>query len=99
VRVHYEWDLETWDETDCLDHHHADKLRDLPLPSSKFEKLVLVRDTGDEASGLVDRMWAYVDESGMLPKHFSMPGPDGDYETDVLVPQRFHREIAREMCK
>ncbi len=99
MRVSYEWDLETWDELDCLDHHHAEKLRDLPTPSNKFEKLVLVRDVGDQVNGLVDRMWAYVDESGMLPKYFSLPGPSRYYETNVKVPQRFHREIAREMAR
>jgi hypothetical protein len=95
--VFYEWDLETWDETDCLDHLHADRLRDLPTPANDKDKLVLVRDVGDQTQGLTDRLWAYVDnESRMLPKYFS---DSGNELTNVKVPQRFHREIAREMAR
>lgn len=101
MTVGYEWDLETWSgpegdpEAECLDHHHGDRLRDVPWPATKNERLVLVRTT-DEG----DRLWAYVDESRMLPKFFSRPEADGkDHETDVAVPQRFHREIAREACR
>lgn len=101
MSVTYEWDLESWDgdpdkepDAEVLDHHHGDKLLDVPLPASKTEKLVLVRTTDDGS-----RLWAYVDESRMLPRHFSRPEPDGKYyETDVKVPQRFHREIARVMA-
>jgi hypothetical protein len=97
-RVGYEWDLETWEgegeDAECVEHNHADKLADVPFPASRFEKLVLVRST-DGGS----RSWAYVDQSMMLPRFFSQPGPDGnDYETDVRVPQRFHREIARALA-
>lgn len=96
MRIGYEWDIETTDrDGDIIDHNHADRLRDLPTPSSKYETLVLVRTTEDGA-----RMWAYVDDSRMLPRFFSVPGPDGHYhETAISVPQRFHREIAREMAR
>lgn len=94
--VDYEWDLETTNaDGDITDHQHADKLRDLPTPATRFEQLVLVRTTFEG-----DRQWAYVDESRMLPRYFSIPGPDGNYhETATKVPQRFHREIAREMSR
>jgi hypothetical protein len=99
MTVYYEWDLESWelfgDEEECLDHNHADKLSDLPTPSTPGEKLVLVRDA------VGSRLWAYVDPvSRMLPKYFSRPEAGGNYhETNVKVPQRFHREIAREMAR
>ena len=97
--VTYEWDLETFDAEsgDILDHYFGERLRDVPFPACKTERLVLVRTTGDQVQGIVDRQWAYVDDSFMLPKHFSIPGPDKEYETDIKVPVRFHREIAREM--
>lgn len=92
----YEWDLELYDrdaddpEAEIVDHNFGEKLVDVGFPSTHTEKTVLVRD--DEAG----KLWAYVDESRMLPKYFSRPEADGKYyETNVLVPQRFHREIAR----
>ena len=93
--VTYEWDIETVsNDGEVLDHHHADRLKDLPTPSTKNEVLVLIRDTETE------RLWAYVDESRMLPRYFSRPEADGQYhETSVAVPKRFHREIAREMTR
>lgn len=96
--VSYEWDLETFDPAtgDILDHHHADKLIDLPWPSTPGERLVLIRNVGNNYDGIADRSWAYVDESRMLPAEFSIPDADGiERETGTKVPQRFHREIAR----
>lgn len=92
MTIYYEWDIETVDGEDIVDHHHEDKLEDLHFPTlAHDERLVLVRDDGT-------RLWAYVDESKMLPKYFSRPEADGNYhETNVKVPQRFHREIARVM--
>lgn len=98
-KVFYEWDIESVEvingEEVVLDHQHADDLRDLPTPANDCDRLVLVRDTDGT------RMWAYVDnKSRMLPKYFSIPQADGKYyETNVKVPQRFHREIAREMAR
>lgn len=97
--VGYEWDLEEYNinaddpEAEIIDHNHGGKLIDVGFPSDKSQKLVLVRNS--EAG----RLWAYVDESRMLPKYFSRPETDGKYyETDVKVPQKFHREIARVAC-
>ena len=99
MNVRYEWDVETitLDEyEDILDHHHSDRLRDLPA-LERDQRLVLVRDFGNEEEGLIDRLWAYVDpESKMLPKMFAneMGNPTG-----VKVPQRFHREIAAQVSR
>lgn len=93
----YEWCIETWedasDEAEILDLNFGDKLIDVGFGTSQNEKLVLVRESQ------TDKLWAYADQSRMLPKYFSRPEADGEYhETDILVPQRFHREIARVAC-
>jgi hypothetical protein len=97
--VNYEWCLEEYDinadspEAEIVDLNFSDKLIDIGFGVCNKEKLVLVRE--DDAG----KLWAYVDESRMLPKYFSRPEADGKYySTDVLVPQRFHREIARVAC-
>ena len=77
-------------EAEIVDLSFGDKLFEVGFAQTKFDKLVLVRDSEQ------GKLWAYVDESHMLPKYFSRPEEDGKYyETNVLVPQRFHREIAR----
>jgi hypothetical protein len=95
----YEWCIESYDmdandpEAEIVDHNFSDKLIDIGLPSTHFEKLVLVRDSEQ------GKQWAYSDESRMLPKYFSILEADGKYhETNILVPQRFHREIAKAAC-
>lgn len=95
----YEWCIETYGidandpEAEIVDLSFGDKLYEVGFGSTKFEKCVLVRDSEQ------DKLWAYVDASRMLPKYFSRPEADGKYyETDVEVPQRFHREIARVAC-
>ena len=86
-RVDYEWDIETVDEYDDIqDHHHSDVCFDLiKYPLKESERLVLVRDVGNDDDGLQDRQWAYVDASG-LPDFF-----DGG----AKVPKRFHKELAK----
>lgn len=95
MTVTYEWDCETLNaDGEIVDHHHGDRLRDVSWPATDRERLVLVRDDD------VERLWAYVDESRMLPSHFSRLEADGkEYPTQFKVPQRFHREIAREACR
>lgn len=99
MSVIYEWDLELYNmdasdsEAEIIEHNFGDKLIDVGFPSAHNEMLVLVRDADGE------RSWAYVDNSYMLPKYFSRPEADGKYyETNIKVPQRFHREIAKVAC-
>ena len=89
--VTYEWDIETVDEHgDIQDHHHSDVCFDLiKYPLKESERLVLVRDLGNDEDGLQDRQWAYVDHTG-LPEFF-----DGG----AKVPQRLHKEIKRFIVK
>lgn len=100
MAVSYEWDMEKYtidasdENAEIEDHYFGDKLIDVGFPSDHTQRLVLVR-TADGG----ERSWAYVDESRMLPKFFSIPREDGKYyETEVKVPQRFHREIAKTAC-
>ncbi len=90
MKTLYEWDLETWEGDQVEDHNHSDKIFRLP---NKNEKLVLVRDVGNDISGVVHRVWAYV-ENGVLPEYFYDCG-DGDQKTTIKVPKRFHQELKR----
>lgn len=84
MTISYEWDIETIDEYgDVLDHDHSDKRPTRPLEAN--EKLCLVRDTGNDLDGLLDRQWAYVDARGNLPSHFSM----SCQQQGARVPKRF----------
>tara|TARA_Y100000593_G_C4224152_1_gene293525 strand:+ start:374 stop:676 length:303 start_codon:yes stop_codon:yes gene_type:complete len=96
--VRYEWDLETVDSKhgDVLDHHHADKLKELlffknkkpsdfnPNDKGTHYDLVLVRDLWVD-SELEQRTWAYEDE-GKIPKEF---------DNGISVPKRFLAEYER----
>ncbi len=96
MTVSYEWCVEVYEtdeNSDIIDNMFSDKLKNLPWLLQPNERHVLIRTTDD------DRQWAYVDETRMLPKYFSIPCEDGKYhETATAVPQRFHREIARVAC-
>ena len=97
-QVNYEWDMELADNpfvdaagdiiADIIDHDFADKLKDLKDPhpprDGEHHRLVLVRSTGNEDEGVIDRQWAYLDDAGNLPAVF-------DY--GAKVPKRFHREF------
>jgi len=81
MATNYEWDLETYEGDDIIDHWFAEKLSNLPLPAAT-QVLVLVRRVGYPDEGVGDREWAYI-QDGKLPEIF-----DGG----TRVPQRFHRE-------
>lgn len=98
MTVHYEWDIETISlpEADILDHDHratlaefdADDLREA-IKALGDTRLVLVRDVGNDADGLTDRSWAYV-EKGKLPERFAYCPGEG-----ASVPVRFVKELER----
>jgi hypothetical protein len=109
MKTTYEWDIETVDKFgDILDHDHRDTLaefapdvlRDALLQrrqrGGNFTRLVLVRSVWTEASGLVDRTWAYVSDvgapnAGVLPTHCK----DAFNRTATRVPARFARELEK----
>lgn len=86
--VSYEWDIETWDGEEILDHNHRDRLHDfggeeltLAVAEDGF-RLVLVRDDDN------GRSWAYV-TNGELPEQFL-----DAYERPVAtVPRRYIEEF------
>ena len=95
----YEWCREEYNfnasdpEAEIVDLNFGDHLDEVGFPCTAMELTVLVRDSD------TGKLWAYVDESRMLPKFFSRPEADGKYhETNVKVPQQFHREIAKYAC-
>jgi hypothetical protein len=100
--IRYEWAINEIDPADeyedIIDVDHADTYREALLKAARVRAegrradIELVRDqinNGDEL--LNDRTWAAVDD-GKLPPFFSY----GDGSSAWRVPQRFHREVARE---
>lgn len=85
----YEWDAETVDPAtgDILDHSHAECLKQL-LPLQANQRLVLVRDVGNDDDGITDRCWAYV-QNNELPEHFS----DENDRPTFKVPRRFIEKL------
>lgn len=87
--IGYEWDYETLEDNDVIDHNHADKLSWFN-PSDVTDSLVLIRDEGNENEGLVNRYWAYV-VNGKLPMFFS----SAVEVTNIAVPACFHAELSK----
>lgn len=97
MTVAYEWDIETVDPKtgDIVDHNFNDDLAAL-LPDFVTQdptmRLCLVRHVGDDLDGETDRLWAYMDDHWNLPRFFER---SDDMPTEVIVPKRYHRMIAR----
>jgi hypothetical protein len=92
--VSYEWrieevDIDSEDIADGYSFNTADEavadFRQRPPDGRRFE-LVLVRNRGNDAEGLVDRQWAYVGDDGQLPKEFG---------GGAKVPAAYHRALAK----
>ena len=95
----YEWDIETWNGEEIVDHNHWDRLADFGMEeliqainndflneARDYTKLVLVRDS--ERDG---RSWAYVTDDGKMPEQFL-----DAYDRPVCnVPKRFIEEFNR----
>lgn len=89
MAVHYEWDIETWGEEECIDHDHRDRLHDfggeeltLAVAEDNGLRLVLVRDDNN------GRSWAYVIDGELAPEFVDA------YDRPVAkVPKRFHQEF------
>jgi hypothetical protein len=95
----YEWDIETWNGEEIVDHNHRDRLADFGMEeliqaincdflneARDFTKLVLVRDSDRDG-----RAWAYITHDGKLPEEMV-----DAYERPVCkVPKRFIEEFAR----
>jgi len=66
-KVIYEWSVETWEDDEIIDSSFYDELPTEPLEAN--QKLVLVRNEGNDAEGLTHRLWAYIVDS-KLPDYF-----------------------------
>jgi len=92
MSVEYEWAVEHTDQHgDIIDIDHADKLKDLGMqPQDCIELhdtkpiLTLIRHTGNDDEGELDRTYAYPIQS-RLPTEF---------EDGKNIPKRFREELA-----
>jgi hypothetical protein len=98
-QIHYEWDCEELDgpdsdDAEIIDHWFGDTFAEVRKHASHLEhyRFVLVRNRGNELEGLLDRQWAYLNESGHLPERFDWGGGETG---GAKVPARFHKETAR----
>ena len=91
-QVYYEWCYETWDGEDVDEVDFEDKLENFQ-DNRKTEHLCLLRRVGSEASGEVDRLYAYV-KSNILPKYFS---ENNGVQSVYKTPKRFHNELQKHL--
>lgn len=97
-KTFYEWDIETLDANgDIDDHNFSDTCPG--IPKEPMHRLVLVRDVYEWPENdqkrkcdpdLICRSWAYV-VSGKLPEYFEAARG----AKTVVVPKRFHAELAK----
>jgi hypothetical protein len=101
--VNYEWLAEEVDEHgDIYEVHHFDSYAEAKAFVSKEYKVHvgLVRDVWNDAEGLIDRTWAYI-QGGKLPEQFSdaFGGGFGDEfepaHNGPKVPQKYHKEVEK----
>lgn len=98
MNVYYEWDVETVEDGEVVDHHFCENYADAHKVCSdimadtsggQLAEIVLVRDH------IYSRGWAYV-KNGVLPEYFA----DALDEQLTKVPLRFVKEVAKlKHCK
>src|SRR5262245_25055590 len=95
----YEWDIETWNGDEIVDHNYRSRLSefgaeelvlainsDVLNAAGDYTKLVLVRDSDRDG-----RAWAYLTDEGELPEKFL-----DAYNTPISdIPKRFVEEFNR----
>jgi hypothetical protein len=97
----YEWDIETVGDGEIQDHDHRDKLKDFydgQLKACELyhdngftgTTLVLVKDVGSEANGLMHRAWAYTERVDGKLVFVEQHMDDGK-----AIPKRFIEELER----
>jgi len=87
--VAYEWDWEVWDSYgDVEEHNFSEKIERKPEDiEAGLLHLVLVRNEGCDAEGVLDRAWAYVDD-GVLPDEF---------DNGITVPKYIRKQFDKFM--
>jgi hypothetical protein len=93
IRVSYEWIVNELDGEDIVDVNGFDTLKEALSYQGRLQRsseIELVRNEGNEASGITDRFWAPL-KHGTLPAFF-----ESSYGVvDLLIPKRFHAEVKR----
>ncbi len=92
--VKYEWCYEEIQDGEVIDTDHEERLEAFGI-NRKTDTLVLVRNEGNDADGLLDRSWAYV-KGGKLPENFSN---ESGASVEYKVPKAFHKELADYLSK
>ena len=89
MAVRYEWDIESWDDDEVVDHDHRDRLHDFggekltqAVAEDEGLRLVLVRDDDN------GRSWAYVKDGELAPVF-----TDAFDRQVAKVPKRFVQEF------
>lgn len=90
TKVNYEWTLETLYDGDIIDSDFSDNLT-FDNGDLIGKNLGLVRNEGNEADGVTNRLWAYVKDD-KLPECFS---DSMDTPIAIKVPHKFHNELKK----
>ena len=86
MAVSYEWGIETLDGNDVVDSDFSGRLNDFSASCiSEGQRIVLIRNEGDDSEGLKDRCWAYVDGVTLDESFDGFPS--------LKVPKRFQKEL------
>ena len=99
MAVDYEWCVETvLRNGDIEDLDFADSLAEAKSwvcenadDCEHDYRIVLLRTVGNDLEGETDRLYAYLEDNGLMPEFFS----DFGYSTKVRVPQKYQREAQR----
>jgi hypothetical protein len=95
MKTSYEWVAETVDEVgDIIDCNFQEKLCDLRLEPG--DELALVRRTGSEEDGEVDRWYAYAKDNMVLPLYFQ---DNLGEPTNYIVPAKYRKELEKYLSK
>jgi|SRR6185312_3096062 len=90
TEIVYEWANETIVGGEISDCNFTDTLAEISKEDFINNDIALVRNEGNESSGLTDRNWAYI-KHRILPDYFC--NADGK-QIKTKVPQKFHKELA-----
>lgn len=92
---------------DIIDHDFRDTLAEIIRSCAQYVfepsdgttvDIVLIRHLGNNEDGEKDRQWAYLNDDGTLPTHFTRYRETSDGSIEVRggkIPQRFHDETRK----
>ena len=102
--ISYEWVVEyipdrSDDDGDIVEVNHFDTFNEafnwvLDSAAPFDHDIALVRDVGNDAEGIIDRAWAYLNEDDKLPETFTYSAGE---DSGIRVPKRYHTEVTRRL--